>query len=139
MLSAFHELNYFPAVLAATVAGFLFGAVWYSLLFGKAWQAEINLPPGPPGEKPGMARALLKGFFCTFVSTVALCWLIALAGTTGSRHGAALGAGVGLLLVGARFANNAVWERRSCKLIAINVGHEVLLFALQGAILARWL
>jgi Protein of unknown function (DUF1761) len=139
MISAFHELNYFPAVFGATVAGFIFGAIWYSLLFGKLWRAEITLPPFPPGEEPSMVPGLIKGFLCTFVSTVALAWLIALAGTTGSRHGAALGAGLGLLLVGARFANAAVWERKSCKLIAITIGHEVLMLSLQGAILARWL
>jgi Protein of unknown function (DUF1761) len=139
MLSAFHQLNYFPAVLGATIAGFLFGAIWYSLLFGKAWRVEMKIPPGPPGEEPSMVPGMIKGFICTFISTVALAWVIALAGTMGMRHGAALGAGLGLLLVGARYANNAIWERKSCKLIAINVGHEVLMFAIQGAILARWL
>ena len=83
-----------------------------------------------------MLKAL---FICTFVSTVALAWIIALAGTVGMRHGAALGAGLGVLLVGARYANSAVWERRSYKLVAINVGHEVIMLALQGAILAHWL
>jgi hypothetical protein len=139
MISAFHQLNYFPAVFGATVASFIFGAIWYSLLFGKIWQAEMKLPPGAPGEQPSMVPGLIKGFLCTFVSAVALAWLIALAGTTGSRHGAALGAGLGLLLVGSRFANAAIWERRSWKLIAINIGHEVIMLALQGAILARWL
>ncbi len=139
MLSAFHELNYFPAVLVATIVGFLFGAVWYSLLFGKMWRAEMKIPPSPAGEQPSMAPGLIKGFLCTFVSSVALAWIIALAGTTGMRHGAALGAGLGVLLVGARFANTAIWEKRSCKLVAINVGHEVLMLAIQGAILACWL
>ena len=139
MISAFHELNYFPAVLAATIVGFAFGAIWYSLLFGKMWRAEMKVLPSAAGENPSMVPGLIKGFLCTFVSSVALAWLIALAGTTGSRHGAALGAGLGLLLVGARLANTAVWERKSWKLIAINTGHEVVMFALQGAILARWL
>jgi hypothetical protein len=139
MLSAFHELNYFPAVLVATLAGIAFGTVWYALLFGRMWRAEMKIPPGPPGEAPSMAASMFKGFLCTFVSSVALAWIIALAGTTGVRHGAALGAGLGVLLVGARFANTAVWERRSCRLVAINVGHEVLMLAIQGAILARWL
>jgi hypothetical protein len=139
MLSTFHDLNYFPVVLCVTMVGFLFGAVWYSLLFGRIWQVEMKLPPCPPGEKPSMVPGLIKGFICTFVSTVALGWIIALAGTSGMRHGAALGAGLGLLLVGGRLANMAVWERKSAKLMAINIGHEVLLLALQGALLCRWL
>jgi len=139
MLSTFHELSYFPAVLGATVVGLFFGAVWYSLLFGQMWRAEMKIAPCPPEERPSMVPGLIKGFVCTFFSTVALAWIIYLARTMGAGHGAALGAGLGLLLVGARFANAAVWEQRSSRLVAINVGHEVLLLAIQGAILARWL
>jgi Protein of unknown function (DUF1761) len=137
MLSSFHELNYL-AILIATILGFAFGAVWYSLLFGRVWRTEMKLPD-MTGQRPNMAPYFIKGLIYTFISTVALAWLIALAGTVGSRHGAALGAGLGLLVVGARFSNSALWENKSAKLMAINIGHEVLLFALQGAILARWL
>ncbi len=43
MLSSFHELNYL-AILIATVLGFAFGAVWYTLLFGRVWRTEMKLP-----------------------------------------------------------------------------------------------
>lgn len=138
MIEAFRQLQYVP-VIGVTIIGFLFGVVWYSFLFSKPWQAEMKLPPCPPGEEPSMAPYMLKALIMTFVSTLGLAWLIELHPVLGPKHGAALGAVVGLLIVGARYANSGIWERKSCKLVAINVGHEFLLFVLQGAILGRWL
>ena len=37
-----------------------------------------------------------------------------------------------------RMLNGSMWEQRSLRLQAINVGHELALFALQGAILGVW-
>ena len=37
-----------------------------------------------------------------------------------------------------RFLNDGVWAKTPCKWSAIKVGHEVLLFAIQGAILGIW-
>jgi hypothetical protein len=136
MLEAFRQLPYL-VVLAVTFIGFFFGALWYSVLFKHAWAAEMKLDPttGTGSMGPG----LLKGFIYTFISTLGIAWIIELHPVLGPKHGAAVGLVVGLLIVGARYANSGIWERKSCKLIAINVGHEVLLFVLQGAILGRWL
>jgi hypothetical protein len=39
---------------------------------------------------------------------------------------------------GARLLNSGVWEDRSASLLAINLGHEIVLFTLQDAILGVW-
>jgi hypothetical protein len=39
---------------------------------------------------------------------------------------------------GARLLNSGVWEDRSARLLAINLGHESVLFTLPGAILGIW-
>jgi hypothetical protein len=41
-------------------------------------------------------------------------------------------------VVGSRILNGAVWENRSARLLRINLGHEIVLFALQGALLGCW-
>lgn len=137
MIEAFRQLQYIP-VIGVTIIGFVFGWIWYSFLFAKPWQAEMKLVP-PPDQKSGMAPNIAKAMVMTFVSTLGLAWLIELHPVLGPKHGAALGAVVGLLIVGARYANSGIWERKSCKLLAINIGHEFLLFVLQGGILGRWL
>jgi hypothetical protein len=137
MLASLHHLHCVP-ILVVAIIGFALGALWYSVLFGKAWMAEMKLTPPADGAKPGMAGPAVKGFLWTLVSTFALWVLIDSHGSLGYRKGAIFGAVVGLLIVGARYANSGAWERKSCKLLAINIGHEVALFVVQGAIFGHW-
>ena len=139
MMSALHSLNYLT-VIASTIIGFLIGAVWYMFLFGKTWAAEMGITIPAPGEpRPPMTGKMVQGLIFTFVSTVGLALVLAISGHVSWKHGAARGAVIGLLIVGARYANSAIWEKKSAKLQAINIGHEVAVFAVQGAILAHGL
>jgi hypothetical protein len=88
--------------------------------------------------KQGMAKFFIQGFVYTLISTAGLAVLLRVRGTTDCLKGAEMGAFVGLVLVGARLLNSGVWEQRTLRLSAITVGHEVVLFAVQGAILAVW-
>ena len=138
MMAALGSLNYL-AVIVVAIAGFIIGWLWYGVLFGKAWMAEMKITPeAAAAAKSKMAKFFAGGFLCTVVSTFALAWLLAAHHTAGALKGTELGAMLGLLLVGARFANSGVWEQRTCKLTVINVAHEVVMFAVQGAILAVW-
>ncbi len=136
MLFALTHLNY-VAVLVVTIIGFIFGWIWFSLLFGKICKAEMKCDV-PEGEKPNMGAQVVKSLIVTFISSVGLAVLIQPHGNFSPRHGAEFGAVVGLLVVGARFLNDAVWSKAPCRLTAVKVGHEVLLFAIQAAILGIW-
>jgi len=137
-MSTLISLNYLH-VLVAAVAGFLVGWVWYSALFGKAWAAEMKITEEMMKEgKPKMPLMMAKSFLYTFVSTIGLAMVLAFHPVPTWLKGAEIGAAVGLLIVGARYLSRGTWERTSCKLNAINVGHEVVMFAVQGAILAAW-
>ena len=39
---------------------------------------------------------------------------------------------------GVRLLNGAIWENKSVKLQAIDLSHEVAVYAVQGAILGAW-
>lgn len=138
MLSSLSHLHVVPIIVVAIV-GFLFGAVWYMALFGKALAAEMKRTP-EEGEKAkgAMAPNLVKGFLWMLVSTFALWVLVDSHHSLGYRRGAALGFVVGALVVGVRMLDHNVWEKKSFKQMAINVGHEVLLFVIQGAIFGHW-
>ncbi len=134
------HLNYVH-VLVVTLAGFMLGAVWYSLLFGKAWRVEMKITDEMMKNeqaKGGMAGYLVKGFVYTLLSTFGLAALIAAHGAPNWKHGAAFGLFVGLVGPVMRMLNGAVYEKRSLKLQLINAGHEAVLYALQGAILGAW-
>jgi len=60
------------AVLIAVVANFIFGAIWYMPLFGKAWAKEMKMDPN--GPKPpasvmykGMAIMVIGNFLMAYV------------------------------------------------------------------------
>ncbi|HWA11167.1 MAG TPA: DUF1761 domain-containing protein [Opitutaceae bacterium] len=134
------HLNYVH-VLVVTVAGFLLGWLWYSpVLFVKPWLKEMKYTEEQmkAAAKDGMAKFMAAAFLYTLLSTFGLAALLAAHGAPNWKHGAAMGAFIGLLGPGMRFLNSGVWERRSCRLLAINVGHEVALYTLQGAIIGAW-
>ena len=140
MRNALTHLNY-VAVLGTAVVGFLLGWLWYSFLFGKAWMAEMKITEEMMKEncaKKGMAGYFIKGFVFTLLGTFGLAALIAALGAPNWKHGMAIGLFVGSFVSVARMLNGSVWEERSLKLQAINAGHEIVLFALQGAILGAW-
>ena len=142
MYNALSQLNY-VAVLVTAVAGFLVGWLWYSpLLFGKSWMTEMKITEEMMKEKcaqKGMAGFFIKGFIYTVVSTWGLAVLIQSRAPTNMIKGVIIGAFVALVLVGARMLNGSVWEQRSAKLMAILIGHELVMFCVQGVILGAWL
>ena len=134
------HLNYL-AVLVTAVVGFLLGWLWYGLVFGKAWMVEMKITPEmveAAKAKGGMAGDFIKGFVFTLLGTFGLAALIAAHGSPNWKHGAAFGLFIGLFVDVMRMLNGAVFEKKSIKLQVINSGHELVLFALQGAILGMW-
>jgi hypothetical protein len=128
-------------VLVVTVAGFMLGWLWFSpVLFVKPWLAEMKYTEEhmQAAAKDGMAKYMIRAFLYTLLSTFGLAVLIAMRGAPNWKHGVALGAFIGVFGPGMRMLSNGVWEKRSCKLLAITVGHEVVLYALQGVILGAW-
>ena len=82
-----------------------------------------------------MAKFLILGFLLTFISTFGLAVILNAHQPESWIKGALVGGFIGVVFVGARFLNGGVYEQRSLKLMAINVGHEAFLFAVQGALL----
>ena len=129
------EVNYL-AVLAAAVATFALGGLWYSpALFGKVWQREA----GVTEEKMKSANMPLI-FGLTFVLALIAAWVFAL--FLGPRPPMALGLGAGfsagLCWVAASLGINYLFERKSLKLWLINGGYHTLQFTIIGLILALW-
>jgi hypothetical protein len=126
----------FLAVIAAAVASFALGAVWYSpALFGKAWQRESGVTDQ---QMKNANMALIFGL--TFVLCLVAAWMFAI--FLGPRPPIAFGLGAGfaagLCWVAASFGINYLFERRSLKLFLINGGYHTLQFTIIGLILGLW-
>jgi Protein of unknown function (DUF1761) len=139
MHNAITHLNWL-AVSVVTLAGFLLGWLWYSpMLFAKTWMKEMNMTKESfEANPPNMGVLFGSCLLYTFVSTFGLAVLLSAHGTTEWLKGAELGAFVGAILVAPRMLNGALWEFRSARLLRITVGYELVMFAVQGAILAVW-
>jgi hypothetical protein len=139
MIPAFQSLHYLK-VLAVSLIGFVIGGLWYSpLLFVKAWLKEMKLTPeviAARGE--GRHFEMPAAFFFTIVSTLALATIIAAHNPPSALKGAELGAFIGMGIIAARSAVNGIFEGRTLRHYMISTGHEVVLFIVQGAILAVW-
>ncbi len=134
------NLNLLVVGLTALI-GFFFGWLWYSpVLFAKVWQREMKLSDEKKKSFTGatMARMLIQGFVYTLVSTFGLAVIVAARGNPDWVSGAKMGFFLSVVFVTARLLNTSLWEERSWRLQAINIGHEILLFTLQGSILAVW-
>jgi xanthine/uracil/vitamin C permease (AzgA family) len=141
MRDAIAHLNYIH-VLVVTVAGFILGCLWsHGPLFGKQWMTEMKFTKESMEaamNEQGMVTFFIKSFVFTLLATFGLAVLVATHIPPNWKHGAAFGAFVGLFAPGVRLLNDSCWENKSVKLQAINLGHEVFVYALQGAILAAW-
>jgi hypothetical protein len=123
------------AVLAAALLSFLLGWIWYSLLFGNAWQAAAGV------SDEAMARSN-KGLVFGGAFVLSLVQSAVFAMFLGPSPSPSLGVGAGfaagLCWVAAAFAMTYLFERRSLKLLAINGGYSTLQFTAIGAILGFW-
>ena len=121
------------AVLAATVAAFVLGGLWYSpALFGKRWQALTGL--SDEILKAGNPALIFGGSFV--LALVASAMFAMFLGPKPSL-GFATGAGVaaGLCWVATSYGINGLFERKPLALVLINAGYHTLQFTLIGACL----
>lgn len=120
-------------VVAAVIASFVLGWIWYTYLFRDAWMRGIGLDPTrtPPGD-PGLA--LLIQLVATVVTAVVLAIVIERFGS-GPLNGLVVG-----LLVSAGFVATAkladlVFSRRlSTGVYYIETANQLASYALMGLV-----
>lgn len=126
------EVN-FLAVLVAAVVAFLIGAVWYTALFGKAWQKETGVSM-EPGKSAPVPKVLLATFVLEFLMAANLAMFIGQdqGWEFGLSAGLAVGIGWVALASGVEYLN----EKRSFRLWLINAAHQAVAFGAMGVIIA---
>lgn len=124
------------AVLAAGVANFVLGALWYSpLMFVKPWQAEIGADPNKKADMKAMGPRLAATFVLGLVQAYVFAMFI---GYVSPPRGALYGVAAGLCWVAAAFGINYIFAGRSFRLFLIDGGFNVVVFTLYGLILGAW-
>ncbi len=124
----------FLSVLAAAIAAFLVGGFWYGPLFGKTWQREIGRGQINP-SKPELLKLLGLTLLFELIAAFFLGHLLAhVARSTQSVMMISMGIALGFILPATII--NYLYAGRSAKLMAIDGGHWVAVFAVMGAVFA---
>jgi hypothetical protein len=133
------SLNY-TAILIAGAAYWLFGALWFSLIAGKAWSAEVvkhgvklNTPTG--GE---MATKFITTFILNVLVAFGIAFLVRLIDMNGAVPGLKLGLITGVTIALSTIGITYLWESRSMKLFFLDVTYPIIGNVICAMILASW-
>lgn len=129
------EINYF-AVIAAAVAAFVLGGIWYApFLFGKPWMEATGIT-----EERAKQANMAKVFGVSFIWSLLGAFVFAMFLGPAPAFGFATAAGfaAGLFWVAGSFAINYQFEQRPLKLLLINGGYHTAQYTLYGAIIGLW-
>ena len=119
------------AIGLGTVAFFAVGALWYTVLFGKAWQKAVGL--SDEQLKTGANMPLIFGtcFVLEFVVVLTLGHLYAF--LHASDHvKMMIATGFGLAIMSPAVGINYLYQRKSLKLFLIDAGHFVVGMVVVG-------
>jgi hypothetical protein len=137
---ALGELNWL-AVVAATVAYFMLGALWYSPAFlGKPWMKASGMEMEDAGQGPGPI-VFLAPFIFSFVASIANGMLALATGSDSLSEGLVLGLVVGVGYATTIVGVTAVFESKKPDPTvwgAITAGYHLFGLMLSAAIVSAW-
>jgi len=123
------------AILAAGVAGWIFGAVWYGVL-GKPYQRALGLNPDDCKDKKMPLAPMVVAFLAALVMSAVLYQLLGNLGVLGVWPSAVAGftIGVGFLLTSV-LVNN-MFQQKSFALTVIDGSHWVLAVVIEAVVIS---
>ncbi len=130
------DLNWL-AVIVSAAAFYAFGALWYSVLLGKAWAAEQGIDMENPPEV-NMVKTMGGTFVLELIAAIVVGMLMMDMGGEGYMVGIHVGLLLGLGIASVMMGVNYLHEQRSLKLWLINAAHLTIGFAIVGAIQGAW-
>lgn len=121
------------AILAAAVAQFVLGWLWYmpGSPTGKQWMAEMGMTSAP-APSPKMALWLVHAVIAAWVIAMVYGW----AGGAGLPDGIKVGLILALPAVAMEIAGAMTMNGRSGAYVLIQSGYALIGYALMGAIIA---
>lgn len=130
------------AVLVSVAATFVFGYVWYTLLFGKAWAAEMkydmSVKPASGEMAKGLIFMIIGNFFLAYVLAHNNAAWSYVPGMDKMSPMQSLMSAAGFTWLGFYLPGDlsrVAWEKHSWKLFGINTVYHLLLLVIAAAIL----
>ncbi len=135
VLSNLNDVNYL-AVLVATVAFMIIGALWYSpLLFAKPWMADTGITAERASQTNNAPLYVITAVLA-LISSLTLA--LFLEGDPGAGNGAVTGlvAGIGFALTS--MATTGLFNYTKPRLTLIQAGYYVVSLTVAGAIIGAF-
>ena len=123
------------AILAAGVAGWLFGAIWYTAL-GKVWQRALGLNPDDCKDKKMPLLPMVASFAAALVMSAVLYQLLTNLGVLGVWPSMVAGFTVGVGFVLTTILVNNMFQQRRYMLTVIDGSHWVLALMIEAAVIS---
>jgi hypothetical protein len=130
------NLNYVH-ILVATLAYFIIGSLWYSLLFGKVWSQMLGIVPTEEDKKK-MPMMFSVTFALNFIIVVATACVLFFVSPTTVMAAVKVGLLLGGGFVFTTIAMSYMYSRRSFKLTLIDTGYHVFAICVTSVILTLW-
>ena len=132
------SMNYF-AVLVATLSAFFVGWMWYGPLFGKQWMKLNGFTPEVL-KAGGMSMSLIMGlnFIATFASAFAIAMFLGFIDRFDVGSGILTGLMIAIFWIATNRLNDVLYERKPFGLFLINIGYNLVIYMIMGAIIAMW-
>ena len=135
------SINYWAVFVAALIPMAL-GFGWYSALFGKRWMALMEMTEEEIREKSKGKEAVMYGgsFVASLVTAYVLAHIVEVftAGEGGLMPGIEAGFWCWLGFVAAISLQSVTFEFRKIGLWVLNVGYNLLVLMVMGAVLGMW-
>jgi hypothetical protein len=124
------------AILAAAVAGWLFGAVWYTVL-GRVWQTALGGDPDACKDQKKMPLTpMLVSFLAALVMSAVLYQLLINLGVMGVQNGAVAGLTIGIGFVATSVLVNNMFQGKKLMVTIIDSAHWVLALVIEGVVIS---
>lgn len=127
--------NPFIVILAAGLAGWIFGAVWYTTL-GKVWQRAQGLNPDDCKDKKMPMAPMVTSFLVAVVMSAVLYQLLTNLGVMGVVPSVIAGLTLGAGLIATSVLVNNMFQGRSLLLTVIDGGHWTLALVIESVVIA---
>lgn len=125
------------AVLVSALSAFIVGWLWYGPLFGKQWMKLNNFTEEELREGGiSMPLIMIVNYVATALAACAIAMFIGIEATPG--FGIFAGIMIAVFWIGTSRLNDVLYERKPMGLFLINVGYNIVIYAVMGAILGAW-
>jgi hypothetical protein len=121
------------AVIVGAVLYFLFGWLWYGLLFGKQWMAY----EGKTQMSQDMT-ALIVSVVVALILSFGVAVALSHDDNRTAAHGAQFGVFFGLFFLASTMLQGSMYEGRPLGFWAINAGYEVIGLVILGLLHGAW-